>query len=452
MDLAVIVLAAGRGTRMASDRPKVLHQIGGAPLLQHALASAAPLSPARTIVVTGERGDAVAAAVADIAPGAELAEQTERRGTAHAVAQARGALRGFRGDVLVLYGDTPFITTQTLQRMTAARQDGADLVVLGFRPADPGRYGRILADGTRLQRIVEWKDADPAERAVDLCNSGVMLAPASDLFDWIDDVGADNAAGEYYLTDIAGIATAGGRRAEVVICPPDEPVGINTRAELAAAEAAFQARARAAALAAGATLRAPETVHFAHDTVLGRDAVVEPYVVFGPGVTVEPGATVRAFSHLEAAHVSAGAELGPFARLRPGAELAERARVGNFVEVKNATIGPGAKVNHLSYVGDASVGAGANLGAGTITCNYDGLAKHRTRIGERAFIGSSTMLVAPVSVGAEAMTAAGSVITEDVPEGALSVARGRQVTKPGLAVKLMARLRAARARLTEGGG
>jgi len=315
------------------------------------------------------------------------------------------------------------------------------VVVLGFEPADPARYGRLVTEGEDLLRIVEWKDADAGERAIGLCNSGVLAAPAPLLFPLLDRLEPAAASGEYYLTDVVALARAEGARATVVRGAEEEMLGVNSRADLAAAEAAFQARARAAALETGVTLTAPETVFFAHDTVIGRDAIVEPHVVFGPGVTVETGATIRAFSHLEGAHVSRGAVVGPYARLRPGAELGEEVRVGNFVEVKSATLDEGAKVNHLSYVGDAAVGAGANLGAGTVTCNYDGVAKHRTEIGAGAFIGSDTMLVAPVRVGAGAMTGSGSVITEDVPDAALALGRARQVTKPGLAARLMQMLR-----------
>lgn len=362
--------------------------------------------------------------------------------------QAREALAGATGDVVVLYGDTPFIRPETLQAMLAARRDGAAVVVLGFEAADPGRYGRLIVTDGTLERIVEWKDATDEERQVTFCNSGVICADASRIFDLLDEVSNDNAAGEYYLPDIVAIARARDQDVRAVACPEEETLGINTRAELARAEALFQADARTAAFETGVTLTAPDTVHFAHDTHLGRDAVIEPYVVFGPGVTVESGATIGAFSHLEGCHVGRDAIVGPYARLRPDAEIGNNARIGNFVEIKAAEIGEGAKVNHLSYVGDASVGEAANLGAGTVTCNYDGVFKHRTRIGARAFVGSSTMLVAPVSVGDDAMTASGSVITSDVPEGALALARARQVNKEGLAKRMMARLRAAKTKRT----
>ena len=444
METALIVLAAGKGTRMLSDRPKVLHEVAGAPLLWHALRSGLALDPARIVVVTGHGAEAVEATAQEFAD-VTCVRQEEQLGTGHAVLQARAALDGFEGEAVVLYGDTPFVRPETLERMIAARTD-ADLVVLGFEAADPGRYGRlVLRDGT-LERIVEFKDATEEERAITLCNSGIVVASAPVLFDLLDGVGNDNAAGEYYLTDIVALARDRGLTAAAVACDEAETLGINSREELAEAERIFQQTARAEALAEGVALPAPETVIFGFDTVIGRDATVEPYVVFGPGVTVETGARIRAFSHLEGCHVSRGAVVGPYARLRPGAELAEDTRVGNFCEIKNAEICEGAKVNHLSYIGDARIGAGTNVGAGTITCNYDGVFKHRTEVGERAFIGSNTMLVAPVTVGDEAMTASGSVITRDVPDGALAVARGRQENKPGFARRLFEKLKERKAR------
>ena len=449
MPVALIVLAAGKGTRMHSDLPKVLHEVAGAPLLVHAIAAGAALAPARTVVVAGHGAEAVRAAVAAHDPQAQVVIQPEQHGTAHAVAQTRPALGDFDGDALVLYGDTPFIRPETLARMAEARRHH-DIVVLGFAPADPGRYGRLVMEGESLIRIVEFKDASETERAIGLCNSGVVMAPAGLLFDLAAGVGCDNAAGEYYLTDIVGLARDRGLKATAVTCDEAETLGVNSRAELAAAEAAFQARARAETLETGITLTAPETVHFARDTVVGRDTVIEPYVIFGPGVTVESGARIRAFSHLEGCHVSRGAVVGPYARLRPGTELAEDVRIGNFVEIKNALLDEGAKVNHLSYIGDAGIGARANIGAGTVTCNYDGVSKHRTTIGADVFIGSDTMLVAPVTVGDGAMTGSGSVITRDVEAGALAVARARQEVRPGFATRLFARLRAARDQAKKG--
>lgn len=448
MPVQLICLAAGAGTRMKSDIPKVLHEIGGWPMFGHALASGAALGPERTVLVVGHGGDAVAKAARAIDPEIAVVEQTEQLGTAHAVAQAAPALEGAGGDAVVLYGDTPFIRAETLEAMAAARAAGHDIVVLGFEAADPGRYGRLVVEGDALVRIVEAKEASEDELAIRLCNSGVLMAATEVLMDLVSAVGNDNAAREYYLTDIPALGRDRDLSATVVICDEAETLGINTRAELAGAEALFQTRARAEALEAGVTLTAPETVFFSHDTALSRDAHVEPNVVFGPGVTVETGARIRAFSHLEGCHVGNGAVVGPYARLRPGAELSNDVRVGNFVEVKAATLGEGAKVNHLSYIGDASVGARSNIGAGSITCNYDGVFKHRTEIGSDAFIGSNTMLVAPVTVGDGAMTASGSVITKDVPGGALAVGRARQEVKPGFATKFFDRLRAAKAAMT----
>ncbi len=447
--VALIVLAAGQGSRMNSDRPKVLHELAGAPLFAHALAAGRALEPARAVLVVGHGGDAVAQAAARLDPELLIARQTRQRGTADAVRAALPALAGFAGDALVLYGDTPFISPDTLHRMRAARAR-ADIVVLGFEAADPGRYGRLVMAGDRLERIVEYKDASDEERALTLCNSGVVMADIGILSELVGAVGNDNAAGEYYLTDIIALGRARGLTATAVTCPEAETLGINTRNELARAEAAFQARARAAALEAGVSMPAPETVIFAHDTVIGRDAVVEPHVVFAPGVTVESGARIRAFSHLEDCHVARGATIGPYARLRPGTELAEDVRIGNFVEVKNARIDAGAKVNHLSYIGDATIGAATNVGAGTITCNYDGVAKHRTEIGARAFIGSDTMLVAPVRIGDEAMTATGTVVVSDVPAGALAIGRARQENKPGLARRLFEKFKLAKEKRQKG--
>lgn len=445
MATALIVLAAGKGTRMNSELPKVLHPLAGAPLLHHALKSGAALSPERTVIVAGHGAEAVSAAARDWDAEASIVLQEEQLGTGHAVAQAAPALQGFTGDAVVLYGDTPFIRPETLEAMAEARRRH-DVVVLGFEAADPARYGRLVMEGENLLRIVEFKDASAEERAITLCNSGVIAADAATLLDLVAGLSNDNASGEYYLTDIVELARARGLSAGAVACDQAETMGIDSRAGLARAEATFQANARAGALEDGITLTAPDTVFFAFDTVVGRDAVIEPNVIFGPGVTVESGATIRAFSHLEGAHVSRGAIVGPYARLRPGAELAEDVHVGNFVEIKNAILDEGVKANHLTYIGDADIGEGTNIGAGTITCNYDGVFKHRTRIGARAFIGSDTMLVAPVSVGDEAMTGSGSVITSDVPDGAMALARARQEVKPGLARRLFAQLRAAKER------
>ena len=447
MQVSVIVLAAGQGTRMNSDLPKVLHPLAGVPVLHHALTTARSLDPARIVVVTGHGSAAVTDAALAFDEAVDAVLQDPQLGTAHAVAQAAPLLAD--GEAIVLYADTPFIREETLRAMLEARSRHA-VVVLGFHAADPGRYGRLIADGDSLLKITEWKDATEAERRLTLCNSGVVCADAKTLFSLIAQVGNANAAGEYYLTDIVELACNGGLSAGVVLCDESETLGINSRAQLAAAEAAFQTRARSDALENGVTLTAPGTVFFALDTHIGRDALIGPNVIFGSGVTVESGAEVKSFCHLEGCHVSRGAVVGPFARLRPGAELAEDVHVGNFVEIKNAILDEGVKVGHLSYIGDADVGEFTNIGAGTVTCNYDGVMKHRTTIGKRAFIGSDTMLVAPVTVGDGALTGSGSVITEDVPAGALALGRARQVTKFGLAVKLFDKLKAIKAAKQKG--
>ncbi|NEY89251.1 bifunctional UDP-N-acetylglucosamine diphosphorylase/glucosamine-1-phosphate N-acetyltransferase GlmU [Tabrizicola oligotrophica] len=444
MPVSLIVLAAGMGTRMNSDLPKVLHKLAAAPMLHHALQAGASLGLDKVVVVTGHEAEAVARAARSYDETIETVVQEPQLGTAHAVAQAAPLLSDAPGDAIVLYGDTPFIRPETLEAMLAARSDHA-VVVLGFHAADPGRYGRLLTEGDRLLAIREFKDASDEERRITICNSGVICAEAKVLFALVSEVGNQNASGEYYLTDIVELARARGLSAGVVICEEAETMGINTRQQLAEAEFAFQSRARAEALENGVTLTAPETVFFALDTVIGRDAIIGPNVLFGPGVTIESGAEIKGFCHLEGCHVSRGADVGPFARLRPGAELAEDVHVGNFVEIKNAILDEGVKVGHLSYIGDADVGEFTNIGAGTVTCNYDGVMKHRTRIGKRAFIGSDTMLVAPVSVGDGALTASGSVITEDVPAEAVALARAKQVNKAGLATKLFERLRAIKA-------
>ena len=449
MQVSLIILAAGQGTRMNSDTPKVLHKVAAAPLLHHAMAAGRALDPVRSVVVVGHGGEAVAAAARAFDETAEVVVQDEQKGTGHAVAQAAPLVADLPGEAIVLYGDTPFIRPETLEAMLAARASHA-VVVLGFHARDPGRYGRLLTQGDQLLAIREFKDATPEERAITLCNSGVICAEAQTLFRLVSQIGNANAAGEYYLTDVVELARAAGLSAGVVTCDESETMGVNTRAQLAEAEAAFQARARAEALENGVTLTAPDTVFFALDTHVGRDAIIGPNVLFGPGVTIESGAEIKGFCHLEGCHVSRGADVGPFARLRPGAELAEDVHVGNFVEIKNAILDEGVKVGHLTYIGDADIGEHTNIGAGTVTCNYDGVMKHRTRLGKRAFIGSDTMLVAPVTVGDGALTASGSVITEDVPAEAVALARARQVNKPGLATRLFEKLRALKAAKAKG--
>jgi len=446
-ETALCLLAAGKGTRMRSDLPKVLHEVAGLSMLGHALKSGDGCAPSRIVIVTGHQSERVAEAARRLAPGATCVEQSPQLGTGHAVQMAAPALKDFAGDVFVLFGDTPLIRSGTLEAMLAARRGGADVIVLGFEAAVPGGYGRlILDDAGGLDRIVEAKEASAEELAVDLCNSGVMCVPGPVLFGLLDKVTNDNAKGEYYLTDIVGLARAQDLACAVVRCDEQETLGVNSRVDLAAAEAAWQARARIAAMEAGVTMQAPDTVFLSHDTQIGQDATVEPHVVFGPGVTVEGGANIRAFSHLEGCTVATGAVIGPYARLRPGADIGEDAKIGNFVEVKAARFGKGAKANHLTYVGDATVGEGANIGAGTITCNYDGVLKHRTEIGAGAFIGSNTALIAPVKIGDGAMVGAGSAIGQDVEADALGITRAPQDNREGFAAKLRIKLLEIKAR------
>ncbi|KRA83907.1 bifunctional UDP-N-acetylglucosamine diphosphorylase/glucosamine-1-phosphate N-acetyltransferase GlmU [Altererythrobacter sp. Root672] len=431
--IAAIVLAAGKGTRMKSTRHKVLHEIAGRSMIDHLLASLEALAPTKTVVVVGEGREQLEA---HLGGRADIAVQQPQLGTGHAVQQAESALAGFEGDVLVMYGDVPFIRAETMkamiERLHAA--DAPEAVVLGFLPEDALQYGRVIAEDGQIARMVEFKDADERERTCMLCNSGLLAAKAEVLFELLGKVGNDNAQGEYYLPDVVNIAIAEGRNCAVITTDePDEVAGINSRSELAEAEARWQRSRRAQAMAEGATLVAPETVFFSWDTRLGRDVMVEPNVVFGPGVEVADEVTIHAFCHLEGTRLASRTSVGPFARLRPGAVLEEGSKVGNFVEVKNAVLGQGAKANHLTYLGDATVGAGANIGAGTITCNYDGYFKHRTEIGPRAFIGSNSALIAPVKIGADAIVAAGSAVSRDVADGELRMVRADQLVKPGWA-------------------
>lgn len=421
---------------MRSRLPKVLHQVGGRSMLAHVLDAVQEAGVTATAVVVGPGHDAVAGEVARHAPGAQVFVQEERRGTAHATLRAAPMIAQGFDAVLIAFGDTPLVRPATLSALRAAVGGEAGVAVLGFRPVDPTGYGRLIMDGERLVAIREHKDASAAERAIGLCNAGLMALKGDAALAILERIGSENAQREFYLTDAVEIAASLGLKSVVFEAEEDEVRGINTRAQLAEAEAVLQRRLRAAAMEAGATLVAPDTVFLSSDTKLGADVVVEPYVVFGPGVVVEEGAVIHAFCHLEGAHVGKGASVGPFARLRPGTRIGEKARIGNFVETKAAEIEAGAKANHLSYIGDARVGAGANVGAGTITCNYDGAAKHRTDIGAEAFIGSNTALVAPVTVGDGAYIGSGSVITEDVPPDALALARGRQVVKPGWAKRM----------------
>jgi bifunctional UDP-N-acetylglucosamine pyrophosphorylase/glucosamine-1-phosphate N-acetyltransferase len=428
-----IVLAAGEGTRMRSARPKVLHAIAGRSLLAHVLDAVVKAGSTTVAVVVGAGGEAVAAEAKRVVPAAEIFVQAERRGTAHAVLAAKPAFARKPDDVLVIFGDTPLVRPQTLARLRAGLAQGAAMVVLGFRPRDPAGYGRLLLEGDELVAVREELDASPAERAIGLCNGGLMAFAGSTALAIIERIGNDNCKGEYYLSDAVAIARAMGLKATVIETEEDDVRGINTNAQLAETEAALQQRLRKAAMDAGVTLVAPETVFLSTDTKFGRDVVVEPFVVFGQGVTVEDNAVIRSFSHLDRAHVGKGALVGPYARLRPGARLEAGVHIGNFVEVKEAVIETGAKANHLSYIGDATVGAGSNVGAGTITCNYDGVGKYRTEIGKNAFIGSNSALVAPVKIGDGAYVGSGSVITHDVPPDALAVGRARQANKEGWA-------------------
>ena len=431
--LAVIVLAAGKGTRMKSDIHKVLHPIAGRPMLLHLMGSVEALAPARKVVIVGSGKQQLERVLAG---SAELAVQEPQHGTAHAVQQAEAMLADFSGDVLILYGDVPFVSAGTMRAMLE-RLHGADnpaVVVLGFEPDEALHYGRIIATGDRISKMIEFKDASDTERVVRLCNSGLMAARGADLFALLARVGNDNAQGEYYLPDVVNIALSDGRSCAVVVTDdPDEVAGINSRAELADAESRWQWDRRIRAMDDGASLIAPETVWFAWDTQLGRDVTIEPNVVFGPGVVVADGVKIRAFCHIEGASLASGVEVGPYARLRPGAVLEEQAKIGNFVEIKNAVMGKGAKASHLSYIGDAEVGAGANIGAGTITCNYDGYFKHKTVIGAGAFIGSNSALIAPVKIGRDAIVAAGSAVSRDVADGELRMVRAEQLVKPGWA-------------------
>ncbi len=442
MNVAAIILAAGKGTRMKSKLPKVMHELAGRSMLGHVLGSVARLDAKRTAVVVGPDMEAVSQAVAPVA----CVVQPEPLGTGDAVKAARDVLDGFEGAVLVLFGDTPFISSATLVNMIEARRaDPAPaVVVLGFRPADPGAYGRLVVDGGGLQAIVEARDASPEELAIDLCNSGVMAIDGQELFALIDAIGNDNAKGEFYLTDIVRIARGRGLTCVHIEADESELLGVNSRADLAVAEAIMQQSLRAGAMAGGVTLTDPSSVWFSFDTELASDVTIGPNVFFGPGVSVAAGAQIKAFSHIEGAQIAAGATVGPFARLRPGARIGEGARVGNFVEIKNALLEPGAKVNHLSYVGDARVGTGANVGAGTITCNYDGFNKSHTDIGAGAFIGSNTALVAPVKIGDGAIVGAGSTISKDVAGDALALTRAEQAVVKGWAAKFRERRGAAK--------
>jgi bifunctional UDP-N-acetylglucosamine pyrophosphorylase/glucosamine-1-phosphate N-acetyltransferase len=429
---AAIILAAGMGTRMKSTRHKVLHAIAGKPMLRHLMDSLETLSPAHRVVVVGALKEQVEAEVGNRA-GVVL--QEPQLGTGHAVRQAEQALAGFDGKVMILYGDAPLVPAATMAKLLDALTDDAAVAVLGFRPADPGKYGRIIADGSQIRKMVEFKDASDAEKAETLCNSGLMAVRCADLFPLLARVTNNNQAGEYYLPDIVGLAIADGRACTVIETEASDVAGANSRAELADLEAIFQHRRRAELMAAGVSMQAPETVFLAADTEIAADVTIEPFVVFGPGVRIATGAHIRAHSHIEGAVIGEGCEVGPFARLRPGTVLEAGAKIGNFVETKKAHLSAGAKANHLTYLGDVTVGAAANIGAGTITCNYDGFFKYQTVIGAGAFIGSNSALVAPVTIGEGAIVAAGSTVTRDVAGDALALVRAEQTEKPGWAAR-----------------
>jgi bifunctional UDP-N-acetylglucosamine pyrophosphorylase / glucosamine-1-phosphate N-acetyltransferase len=437
-----IILAAGEGTRMKSSMAKVLHPVGGLAMVAHAVRAAVAAGGSDVALVVGRDADKVEAAVRPLARDVTVHLQTERLGTAHAVLAARDAIAKGYDDILVMFGDTPLIDTGSLQLARQKLAEGAEVVVMGFRPADPTGYGRLIEKDGELTAIREHKDASEEERRIGFCNGGLIAISGRNAVHELGRIGNKNARGEYYLTDVVEIARSDGKKVVAIEVDPGSLLGVDDRVKLAEAENLFQARMRRNVMLAGVTLVSPETVWFSWDTQIGPDTLVEPNVVFGPGVTVDGGVIIHAFCHIEGASIAAGAQIGPFARLRPGAEMGEKSKAGNFVEIKQAKIGAGAKVNHLTYIGDAVVGAAANIGAGTITCNYDGYNKHLTQIGAGAFIGSNSALVAPVKIGDGALIAAGSVITQEVPAGAVGFARARQANKAGMASLLNARNKA----------
>ncbi|MEG6509477.1 bifunctional UDP-N-acetylglucosamine diphosphorylase/glucosamine-1-phosphate N-acetyltransferase GlmU [Methyloligella sp. 2.7D] len=440
-DLTAVILAAGKGTRMKSALPKVLHALAGAPMLAHVMAAVKQAGIGKQALVVGPGMEDVTEAAEALAPGIASFIQADQQGTADAVSAAKDAIAQAAGPVLVLYGDTPLLHSATLSEVGKTLKDGADIVVVGFEPDDPAGYGRLMLEPSgALIGIREDKDASEEERKIRLCNSGIMgFCSGKTLLELLSKIGNDNAKGEYYLTDAVGLAAEAGLTARIVTADPDTVLGVNSRAELAIAETVLQERIRTRVMAEGATLIAPETVFFSYDTEIGRDVVIEPNVVFGPGVSVGDGVVIRAFCRIEGATIGESATIGPFARLRPGAELAASAHVGNFVEIKKARVGTGAKVNHLTYIGDAVIGQGANIGAGTITCNYDGFDKYLTEIGEEAFVGSNSALVAPVKIGDGAYVGSGSVITSDVAPGALALTRAPQEERADWATRFRAR-------------
>ncbi len=428
---AAVILAAGKSTRMKSTRSKVLHHVGGRSMLEWVAQLARSAGAEKIVCVVGEENADVRAAAEAL--GLEIAVQEPQLGTAHAVSSAKKALKGFKGNLAILYADTPFVTKRTLNRVYKSLENGTDVTVLGFEPENPGAYGRLITHKGELTAIVEAREASPEELAVGLCNSGVVAASVKNMFWALDRVDNNNLKGEYYLTDIVQILRSKGKKAKAIIADTEEVMGVNSRVDLAIAEMAFQVRMRQAMLSKGVTLRDPDTVYFSHDTSIAQDAEIGANVVFGPGVKIAKHAVIHPFCHLEGTKIGEGAQIGPFARLRPGTDMGAGSKAGNFVETKKAKIGKGSKINHLSYIGDAKIGVGANVGAGTITCNYDGYFKHQTQIGDGAFIGSNSSLVAPVKIGKGAYLGSGGVITKDVPSGALAVARAQQSNKAGWA-------------------
>lgn len=446
---AAVILAAGKGTRMKSALPKVMHEVGGRPMVDWSLALARDVGCGRIVVVVHPSQDVLIRHLEARHPDVAIAFQDPPMGTGHAVHCAEGALKGFSGEIAVLYGDSPLVPASVIEALFGQVAAGAKLGVLGFEAADPGLYGRLITNAAGdLEAIVEAREATPDQLKVRICNSGVMAGRAEDMFRLLQKITNSNAKGEYYLTDLVGLARAEGGRCALVTATEDDLIGCDSKSDLAEAEGIFQARRRKALMDAGVTLVAPETVFFVYDTAIAADVVVEPHVVFGPGVSVAAGARIRAFSHLEGAVVGEGCMIGPYARLRPGTVLGANVHIGNFVETKNTGMGDGAKANHLAYLGDGTIGAGANIGAGTIFCNYDGFEKHHTRVGEGAFVGSNSALVAPVSVGDGAYVGSGSVITTDVPADALAVARGHQTTREGWAKTFRTRKSAEKAKKT----
>ena len=441
MERAIVILAAGRGERMNSETPKVMHKIAGAPMIMHTLRTAKSLDPDRIIVITGYGAERVEQEISELEPEIDFVRQIEQKGTGHAVKCAEKMLKNFTGNTLILYGDVPFISPDTLELLIEEKESGTDLVVLGFKSKHPGNYGRLIIENDQLISIIEAKDATTEQLKITLCNSGVLYTENKILFQLLSNITNENANQEYYLTDIVEAAKDQNLSIKVVCCDEAETLGINTRSELSSAEHTFQIRARERIIENGVTLSQPETIYFSFDTEIGREACIGPNVVFGPGVTIESGVEILPFCHLEGCHISKGAQIGPFARLRPGTELSEDVKVGNFVEIKNSTISAKSKINHLSYIGDTTIGENSNIGAGTITCNYDGISKHITEIGNDVFIGSNTLLVAPVSVGDNSMTASGTIVTESIPSGNLAIGRVKQVNKPGYVKKLVALLK-----------